>query len=281
MEPESVLDVGCGLGTLVYKLKREGIEAVGVDFADVFKKLCEEDFFIQADAKKLPFKDNSLDVVFSSDFFEHIPEEDINTVYNEMKRVGKRVVAEIACDTGGKLRRHQQAYHLTHKPKDWWVDKLPGIIFTDPELLELGSGSRPHKGYLTVDLCEDADIVGDFRQMHFNDVGTIRAHHLLEHFGRDEGITVLKLWHEWLRKGGRLIIETPDFEKICENFAKDKYWMARHAYGSQEADWAYHKDAWYGEKFEKVLPDVGFEVISMKPRITRGYLPNIIVTAQK
>jgi predicted SAM-dependent methyltransferase len=159
--------------------------------------------------------------------------------------------------------------------------------------IEVGSGKQPHAGYFHIDI-EDrkgVDIVGDFRMMSFSDLEEIRSNHLLEHFSREEGIKVLKLWHSWLKQGGLLIIETPDFEEICKRFSEDKYWLARHAYGSQEADWAFHKDAWYEDKFKEILPQIGFEITLMKkktskviiksPKKERHILPNILVIAKK
>lgn len=150
-------------------------------------------------------------------------------------------------------------------------------------MLEFGSGKRPHKGYKTIDIesYSGADIIGDFRTMTFEDVEEIRAHHLLEHFSRHEGETVLSLWRSWLKWGGTLIVETPDFEGICQNFSKDKYWMARHAYGSQEAEWAFHKDAYYEDKFRQILPKLGFEIISITKSVSRKILPNITVICKK
>lgn len=153
--------------------------------------------------------------------------------------------------------------------------------------LNLGAGKRHHKGYKTIDIepYSGADIIGDFREMHFEDVEEILAEHLLEHFSRDEGIAVLNLWREWLKPGGILIVETPDFEKLCEAFStqdkKGKYWITRHAYGSQEADWAFHRDGWYEEKYRQLFPEVGFEVLEVSRSHSRGYLPNIRVTAKK
>ena len=158
--------------------------------------------------------------------------------------------------------------------------------------LNIGCGQRHRAGYTTIDIKAKykPDIVGDFRTMEFEDVDLILAEHLLEHFGRDEGIDILKLWYKWLNPGGHLHIETPDFEEICKDFSKNKYWMARHAYGSQDergrdivetAEWAYHRDAWYEEKFRKVLPDIGFKVLGFKRNHTRIILPNIKVLAQK
>jgi len=149
--------------------------------------------------------------------------------------------------------------------------------------LNIASGGKRISGFTNIDIDPEhkPDIVGDFRTMDFKDIEEIKAEHILEHFGRDEAIQVLKQWHDWLKTGGIIIIETPDFEEICKNFLKDKYWIARHAYGSQEADWAYHRDAWYAEKFLDILPGIGFDILDIGRHLTRGILPNIRVTAKK
>lgn len=124
-----VLDVGCGLAALVRELRKLEIDTVGVDFASDLKKYFwgeNEKFLMIADAKKLPFPDKSFDVVFSSDFFEHINEEDIETVNNEMVRVGKIVLARIAFKTK-ELTVRQSYYHVTNKEKSWWENKLHDI----------------------------------------------------------------------------------------------------------------------------------------------------------
>ena len=149
--------------------------------------------------------------------------------------------------------------------------------------LEIGAGKKHHAGYKSIDIESYAkpDYLGDFRTMKFKDVEEIRSHHLLEHFGRIEAEGVLRLWHSWLKPEGTLIVETPDFKGICDNFRKDKYWMTRHAYGSQERDWAFHRDGWYEEKFKEVLPRIGFEIMGIKKSVSRKILPNITVVARK
>lgn len=154
--------------------------------------------------------------------------------------------------------------------------------------IELGSGRRPHKGYKTIDVEEYAhpDYLGDFRDMSFENVEEIRSHHLFEHFSRQEAESVLSLWNKWLIKGGKLIIEVPDFEGICEAFVKDRlpdhrYWLCRHAYGSQEAEWAFHRTGYWKENLEEILKYHGFEVIGFEKSISRKYLPNITVVAEK
>lgn len=156
--------------------------------------------------------------------------------------------------------------------------------------LDVGSGHRPHKGYKTIEIQEEfhPDYLGDFRTMEFHDIEVIRAHHLLEHFGRDAADKILRQWHDWLKVGGILIIETPDFEGICRLFLethnkKVKWWCVRHAYGSQEQDapWSNHINGWYEEKFRDYLPTLGFEVEEVLHDTVHGYLPNVTVRAKK
>lgn len=127
--PKTVLDVGCGLGFLVNKLNDESISAIGIDFSPDLKKYFwgNNISLSVADAKDMPFDNKSFDLVFSSDFFEHIDEIDVPRVANEMKRVGKKVIAFVADSNGEKLHYRQTLYHVTHKDLDWWKEKLQGI----------------------------------------------------------------------------------------------------------------------------------------------------------
>jgi len=115
-----VLDVGCGHGFLVNRLRRNKIDAIGTDPSEFAGKFIPE-YFTRADSKKLPFKDKEFDVVISTDVFEHIPEEDIDEVYAEMQRVGKRVMA-IICP-----KRGTEESHITIKSMEEWSRRLKGV----------------------------------------------------------------------------------------------------------------------------------------------------------
>lgn len=149
--------------------------------------------------------------------------------------------------------------------------------------LNIGAGTQGKKGFTSVDIEEknDPDILGDFREMEFENLHVIRMFYLLEHFGRAEGIEVLRQLHSWLKPGGELRVAVPDFEGICKNFATDPYWMTRHAFGSQEAGWAYHLDGWYEEKFRGLYGRIGFNILGIKKMHSRKYLPNLEVIAEK
>lgn|SRR3990167_3765172 len=139
--------------------------------------------------------------------------------------------------------------------------------------LSIGAGRKSYPGFETIDVEAYArpTYLGDFRTMKFEDVEEIRADHILEHFSRKESIEVLKLWHSWLKPGGKIRIETPDMEGMCKIFTDQpkRLWAGRELvdiaiYGSQEADWAHHKTGWWKDKFEEILPQIGFAITNTK-----------------
>lgn len=117
--PKRVLDVGCGQGFLVKALLERGIDATGIDYSRHAGKQIPDNFYM-TEADLLPYPDNYFDVVFSSDFFEHLEEDEIDDVAEEMKRVGKRVIAKVSY-------KPQPPYHKTVKPREWWEKKLQNV----------------------------------------------------------------------------------------------------------------------------------------------------------
>ena len=73
-----VLDVGCGVGTMVSTLAGQGYEAYGVDLAGVqdrwkaLQRSPERFFVVDALNMRLPFHDASLDFVFTLGVIEHV-----------------------------------------------------------------------------------------------------------------------------------------------------------------------------------------------------------------
>ena len=94
-----VLDIGCGTGTLVVKLKRQypSAHVVGIDpdpkvLRRARIKATRATLSVQLDqgfADQLPYKDDSFDRVFSSFMFHHLEEEERENMLREVLRVLK------------------------------------------------------------------------------------------------------------------------------------------------------------------------------------------------
>lgn len=166
-----------------------------------------------------------------------------------------------------------------------------------PLRLHLGCGENYFRGYVNIDFpsCKHtvqtkspADIYANITELQFpaSSVDEVRSHHVFEHFTRQEALAMLCAWHIWLKKDGIIVIETPDFDASIQQLTNSAYdyqtkqAILRHIFGSHEARWAIHCDGWYKEKYEHILEQLGFEIISMRQE---SYLMirNIIVTARK
>jgi len=87
---KNIVDVGCGDGTISNKLKND-FELVAVDRSLNALKFVESNK-TNASADSLPFKNNSLDLVFSSEMIEHLPDDIFDKSILEMKRVSKKYI---------------------------------------------------------------------------------------------------------------------------------------------------------------------------------------------
>lgn len=93
LTPESsLLDVGCGKGFLLHDLREliPGITVAGVDISTYAIEHAMDDvkpFVSVANATKLPFADNSYDVVISINTVHNLPLEECKEALREIERV--------------------------------------------------------------------------------------------------------------------------------------------------------------------------------------------------
>ena len=116
-----------------------------------------------------------------------------------------------------------------------------------------------------------ADFCMDLMDLHFSDgiVAEIRLHHVFEHFSRVTALALLIRWHGWLKIGGKLQIETPDIigsarSLLASNPYETKMSIVRHLVGDQSADWGYHVDQWFPERFMHTLQALGFAEVTTR-----------------
>ncbi len=95
INPKNCLEVGCGLGHLIYWLRFFGIEAYGIDFSAYAHKLAPgnlKPYMKVADATNIPYEDNAFDLVVSYNLLQHLERSKIRRAVKEMVRVSKNHV---------------------------------------------------------------------------------------------------------------------------------------------------------------------------------------------
>lgn len=113
-EGETLLELGSGTGELSAHLARLGRNASLLDFsedclkfaADVFGQLGLRGKYVQGDVlKKLPFENQSVDVVWSSGLLEHFTDAQIAHIIAESARVAKKKVISLVPNANSKPYR--------------------------------------------------------------------------------------------------------------------------------------------------------------------------------
>ncbi|MDX6354933.1 MAG: hypothetical protein QOF98_1836, partial [Streptomyces sp.] len=147
LAPASALDVGCGLGELVAKLRARDVEAVGCDFSEAFLRLAPRrarPHLRQADVTALPYPDHAFDVVTCMELLEHLPVPTIDRAIESLRRVtgGTLIVTTPSFGPDGD-RRHG----LPINEPSWWEDARENRPF---RRIVVGPDGLPDCGHLTL-----------------------------------------------------------------------------------------------------------------------------------
>lgn len=86
LSPKKVLEVGIGNKTVLNYLKNQGIEVLTLDIDEKLKP------DIVGNVLKIPFQDNSFDVILCAEVLEHLPFEEFDKALEELKRISKQYV---------------------------------------------------------------------------------------------------------------------------------------------------------------------------------------------
>ncbi|MEM7118290.1 MAG: class I SAM-dependent methyltransferase [Chloroflexota bacterium] len=85
-----VIDIGCGTGVSTALLAEQGLKSYGLDLSHPFLRIASENIdngFVQGDATRLPFAENSVDSVGLNAVIEHVPH--VENLLSELTRVIK------------------------------------------------------------------------------------------------------------------------------------------------------------------------------------------------
>lgn len=131
----SVLDVGSSSGGAIGLMeawandKKKPIFFHGIDISmlAVIEGFALGREIICGSVNHLPYKDNAVDLVVSSDTLEHIEPEDVDQAISEIVRVAKKFIfmqISVKEDVARWKRLIGKPLHRTIKPLDWWLDKF-------------------------------------------------------------------------------------------------------------------------------------------------------------
>jgi len=143
--------------------------------------------------------------------------------------------------------------------------------------LHVGCGTVHLDGYVNIDLRfvnGVTDMIASCDDLPFDNetVDEIVSFHLIEHFDEPEAINIMTHWYNLLKKGGKLIIETPDVIQMAKQmlnaFEKEKRVRPGYIYGCHSKKGREtilndnHKWGYTQESLRAYLLDVGFEFVS-------------------
>ncbi len=115
------LDVGCGKGFMIYDIQRliSGIDVKGIDISEYAIQNCIPEMrenVAVADAKKLPFEDNSFDVVISINTVHNLNLEECAISLQEIERVSKgKTFITVDAYRNDIEKKRMMAWNLTAK----------------------------------------------------------------------------------------------------------------------------------------------------------------------
>lgn len=133
IKPTNVLEVGCGFGRCL-TFVRENVESVkklvGIEHSDTMIE-SSKDFLkhyhktggidiVKANAKDIPFENNSFDLVYSHVCLSHIPPEDIPRVTSEISRIATKWIIHI--ERFAYPYEHSNPHRWSHLLAPYYLD---------------------------------------------------------------------------------------------------------------------------------------------------------------
>jgi len=87
-----VLDIGCGYGRNSVPLQSRNNNIIACDWSLTMSRMVREAKvpFVMCDARRLPFRDNSVDCLICSHVLQHLQRKDLDRVLAEFERVAKQ-----------------------------------------------------------------------------------------------------------------------------------------------------------------------------------------------
>ena len=141
--------------------------------------------------------------------------------------------------------------------------KVNGLLY-----LHLGCGENHFKGYINIDWRKTGatDMVCNIRKLPYsnNSVEVIETYHAIEHLPRHDLPKALKEWFRVLIRGGRLIIECPDFDEAVKEYIQGNEKRIDNIFGLQRFPGDAHLFGYNFKRLKLLLENYGFTDVQKK-----------------
>lgn len=131
--PKSAIEIGCAKGFLVNQLRLRGVNAYGIDISDYAISEAPEEvadyLFVHDITKPTELQFPKVDLIYSIDTFEHIPEKSIETIRQFMKKFGDTIYIKVG--TLNTPDWEHDPSHITMHSLRWWHDRIPEAVFEE------------------------------------------------------------------------------------------------------------------------------------------------------
>jgi SAM-dependent methyltransferase len=132
LEPNSVVDVGCGIGTWLKVFENNGIDNIlGIDghYVDEKSLKIDADKFIDFDLEKLYKSEKKFDLAISLEVAEHLKEESAEVFIKSLTNLSDVVIFSAAIPNQGGQN------HLNEQEPFYWISKFEKEGFTCLDIL--------------------------------------------------------------------------------------------------------------------------------------------------
>ncbi len=132
LNPKSVVDVGCGIGTFLHVFKKAGVEDVlGYDGTwvnlDQLSKYLSPAFFKKVDLEKTLVPERTFDLALCLEVAEHLQPESADILVETLTTLSNRIL--FAAAIPGQMGQN----HINEQWPDYWLEKFNryGYLFHD------------------------------------------------------------------------------------------------------------------------------------------------------
>jgi hypothetical protein len=118
LEPESVIDVGCGIGDYVHYFNSLGIKALGIEGSSAVLPYALTDKIVICDMRQRDIVRENSDLLTCFEVLEHIEEEYSDIFVENLTKLSDRILVSAAPPGSGGH------YHVNCQPKKYWIEKF-------------------------------------------------------------------------------------------------------------------------------------------------------------